>query len=66
MHVGVAEAGNDAAAAQVDPLGAGQGPLVDADTAGDLVARDRERPGNRERPVERADRAVLEDHEAAS
>ena len=36
-----------------------------ADAAGDAVARDRERPCERQRRVERADDAVLEDHPAS-
>ena len=60
MRVG--EGGEDAAAAEVDDLGGRERRLVRPDAARDAVARDRERPGERQRRVERADDAVIEDH----
>ena len=62
VHVGVGEARQDAPPAEVDPLRAREGGLVRPDAAGDPVARDRERRGPRQRGIERADDAVLEDH----
>ena len=62
MDVRVGEAGEDAPAAEVDPLRAGQRGLVRPDAAGNPVARDRERRRARQRGVERADDTVLEDH----
>ena len=56
VHVRVVEAGHDAAAAEVDASRGCERRLVDADAAGDAVARDRERPRHRQRRVERADR----------
>ena len=64
MDVGVGERGEDAAAAEVHDLRARERGLVDADAAGDVGAGDRERPSGRQRGVERADDAVLEDHGA--
>ena len=62
MRVG--EAGEDAAAAEIDDLRRCERGLVRADAAGDPVAGDRERPRDGQRRVERADDAVLEDHGA--
>ena len=64
VDVGVGERGEDAAAAEVHHVGACERGLVDADAAGDVGAGDRERPSGRQRGVERADDAVLEDHGA--
>ncbi len=61
MDVRVAEAGEDAASAQVDAVGAGQRGLVGADPAGDAVASDRQGTGQRERRLHRPDDAVLQD-----
>ena len=62
MRVG--EAGQHAASAEVDRLGARQRGLVHADAARDPLARDPERRDGRQRRVERADRPVAEDHGA--
>jgi hypothetical protein len=62
VHVRVGEAGEDAAAAQVDDLWARKRRLVGTDAARDPVARDREGSRERERRVHRAHDAVLEDH----
>ena len=62
VDVRVGEPGHDGAPAEVDRLGRGERRLVDADAAGDPPARDRERALRRQRRVERADEAVLEDH----
>jgi hypothetical protein len=64
VDVRVRESRQDAAAAEVDPVRAGEGGLVRADPAGDALPRDREGRRLRERRVERADDAVLEDHGA--
>ena len=58
----VAEAGDDAAPAQVDSLRLRQRRLVRPDATGDQVAGDRERAHDRKGRLERADDAVLEDH----
>ena len=62
VHVRVAEAGENASAAQVDPVGTGQSRLVRADAAGDPAACDREAAHDRQRRLEGPDDAVLEDH----
>ena len=62
VHVRVAEAGENAAAAEVDTVRAGKRSLVRADAARDPVAGDRERPRDRQSRVHRPDDAVLEDH----
>ena len=62
VDVGVIEAGQHAPSAEIDDLGAGQGGLVHADAAGDLVGSDGERPGARQERVHRADDAVVENH----
>ena len=66
MDVRVGEAGQDAAPAEVDDLGRGEGRLVRPDPAGDPAARHGERPRDRQRGIERANDAVLEDHGADS
>src|SRR5262249_27083997 len=62
VHVGVVQAGEDDAAAQVDDVGRGERGLVHSDAARDPLACDRERPLRRQLRVHRADEAVLEDH----
>ena len=62
VDVRVGERRQHAAAGEVDPLGRRQRPLVGADAAGDERPRDRERTAGRQRRVERADDAVVEDH----
>ena len=62
VDVRVREARKDAAAAEIDDLRRRERRLVRADAAGDAVARDRERPRDRQRGVERPDDSVLEDH----
>ena len=64
--MGVVEARDDAAPAEVDALGARQGRLVRPDTADDPLARDRQRARQRERRLHRADDAVLENQDAGS
>ena len=64
VDVRVGEAGEDAAAAEVDDLRARARRLVDAHAAGDVRARDRERAARRERGIHRPDDAVLENHES--
>ena len=64
MDVCVAQAREDAAAAEVDRLRARERGLVGTHSTRDPLARDRERPSDGERGVERADRPVLEDHRA--
>ena len=64
VDVRVREPREDAAAAEVDPVGARKRRLVGADSAGDPLPGDREGRRLRERRIERADDAVLEDHEA--
>jgi hypothetical protein len=62
VDVRVGEPGEDAAAAEVDPLGPRERGLVRADAADDPLARDREAARERQRGLHRADDAVLEDH----
>jgi len=62
MDVGVGESGEDTAAAEIDAIGAREGGLVRAHTAGHELTRDRERARLRQRGVERANDALLEDH----
>ena len=62
VDVRVGEAGQHAAAAEVDRLGARQRRLVHPDAARDPVACDPERGHGRQRRVERANRPVAEDH----
>ena len=62
VDVRVGESRYDAPSAEVDDLRRGERGLVRADAAGNPVARDRQRPGERQRPIERPDRPVLEDH----
>ncbi len=62
MDVGIGEARQHAAAAEVDAVGARQRGFVRADAAGDPLAGDRETAGRRERRLHRPDDAVLEDH----
>ena len=64
VDVRVRESREDAAPAQVDPVRARERGLVGADPAGDALAGDREGGRFRERRVEGADDAVLEDHKA--
>ncbi len=64
MDVRVGEAREDAASAEIDSLRARQSGLVRADPAGDPVAGDRERCRLGQGRVERADDAVVQDHEA--
>ncbi len=64
VDVRVGEGGEDAAAAEVDDVRAGERGLVDADAARDVRAGDRERPSGRQRRIERADDPVLENHGA--
>jgi hypothetical protein len=61
VDVGVAEAGEDAPATEIDAVRAGQRGLVGADPAGDAVACDREGAGQWERRLHRSDNAVLQD-----
>ena len=63
MRVGEARAARSARRGRPPP-GAASAVSCDADAAGDPVAGDRERPRDRQRRVERADDAVLEDHGA--
>ncbi len=62
VHVRVGEAGQHAAAAEIDGFRRRERGLVRADSAGDPVARDRECARGRQRVIERADDAVFEDH----
>jgi hypothetical protein len=62
VDVRVVESGQHAAAVEVDALRRGERGLVHADSAGDPVARDRERPRRRQRRLERPDDPVFEDH----
>jgi hypothetical protein len=62
VDVRVGEAGEDAAPAEVDALGARERRLVRPDAAGDPVAGDRKRAGDWQRRIHRPDDAVLEDH----
>ena len=64
VDVRVREGGEDAAAAEVDDVRAGERGLVDADAARDVRAGDRERPSGRQRRIERADDPVLQNHGA--
>ena len=64
VDVRVGEAGEDAAAAKVDRLGARQRILVHPDPARDPLPGDPERGDGRQRGVERANRPVAEDHES--
>src|SRR5947207_12131305 len=66
MDMRVVEAGEDAAAAQIDDVGRRKCRLVHADAAGDPLAGERERTRNRHRRLERADDAVFEDHGATT
>src|SRR6266852_4704819 len=65
VDVRVGEAGEDAAAAEVDRLGACERGLVHADPARDAVAGDCQRARDRQGRVERANDAVVEDHGAS-
>ena len=58
-------AGSDAASPEIDAIGRRQRPLVRADAPDDLRARDRESAAGRQRGIERADDAVVEDHAAS-
>ena len=60
--MGVAEARKDATPAEVDALGPCERRLMRSDSARDAIAGDREGRCPRERWVERAYDAVLEDH----
>jgi hypothetical protein len=60
--MGVVEARQHAASAEVDSLRARERGLVRPDAACDLIARDRECARDRERGFNRADDAVLQDH----
>jgi hypothetical protein len=62
VDVRVGEAREDAATAEIDAVRACERGLVCADPARDELAGDRERACLRQRVVERADDAVLEDH----
>jgi hypothetical protein len=62
MDVGIGEAGQDAAAAEVDVLRACEGGLVRADSAGDEVARNGQSTNKREPRLHRADHSVFQDH----
>ena len=62
VDVRVGESGQDAAAAEIDPLRARQRVLVHADAARDQPARDRERARRRQRRLHRPHDPVLEDH----
>ena len=62
VDVRVREAGDDAAAAEIDHLGRGKGLFVDTDPAGDSLPRDRKCTCNRKRCVHGADDPVIEDH----
>ncbi len=62
VDVRVGEAGQHAAAVEVDRLGARQRRLVHPDAAGDPIAGDPERRHGRQRRIERANRPVAEDH----
>ena len=54
--------GKDAAAAQIDHFGAGQGRLVRADRARHALAGDCEGTLHRQARIHRANDAVLQDH----
>jgi hypothetical protein len=60
--VGVGQAREHAAAAEVDAVGARQRGFVRADAAGDPLTGDRESTRSRQRRLHRPDDAVLEDH----
>ena len=62
VHVGVAEPGNGAAAAEVDALRAGQRGLVRPDPAGNPLAADCQAAHDRQRRLQGPNHAVLEDH----
>ena len=62
VDVRVGEPRQDAAAAEVDALGARERRFVRADAARDPLARDRERRRLRQRRLHRAHDAVLENH----
>ena len=62
VDVRVGEAGEDAAAAEVDDVRARQRRLVHAHAAGDVRARERDGATRRKRRVERPDDPVLENH----
>jgi hypothetical protein len=64
MDVRVAESGDDAAPAEIDALGGRESGLVRADTADDRLSGYREPAGRRERRIQCAHDAVLEDHGA--
>ena len=59
VDVRVREAGEDAAAAEIDDLGCRERGLVGTDAARDAVAGDRERPHGRQRRVHRPHEPVL-------
>jgi hypothetical protein len=62
VDVGVREAGEHHAAAEVDHLGRGERRLVHADATGDEVARDRQRALRRHLGIESPDQSALKDH----
>jgi len=62
VDMGVREAWEDAAAAEVHDVRGRQRRLVRSDPTGDTVAGDRERAGDGERRIHGADDAVFEDH----
>ena len=66
VDVRIREAGEHAAPAEVDDLGRGERRLVRPDPAGDPAPGDGERPRDRQRGIEGANDAVLEDHGADS
>jgi hypothetical protein len=66
MHVRVVESRQDAAAAEVDAVGRGEGSLVRADAAGDPVAGDGHGPRDGQSRVERPGGSIFEDHRRES
>ena len=62
VDVRVGEAGQDAAAPEIDDVWCGERGLVRADPARDALTGDREGPRDRQRGVHRADHAVIQDH----
>ena len=63
VDVRVCEARKHAAAPEVDDLGRSERRLVRPDPAGDPTARDGQRSRDRQRGIEGANAAVVEDHD---
>ena len=66
VDVGVVEAREDAASAQVDGLGRRKRGLVRPDPADDPLARDRQRPREWQGRIQGPDHPVLEEHDRRS